>query len=86
MTDFEEAPPEETPQEETPITEEGEPNSEMLTIPPEMLGGRKCKPGETLTLKVVSVGKDGVQAELAGESKEDYPEADTEIDSMATEA
>lgn len=77
----------------TPLTEEGQPDSmdQTVMIPKAALGDRECKPGETLTLRVVSVDDDGVQATVQGYGQDNqsgangYQEAGPAIDAMASQ-
>lgn len=90
MEDFdEETPVAELPEEETPLTEEGTPEKpSTVSIPMASLGGKEMNEGDTITLRVVSVGEDGVEAEVTSGKEADaagdqYEEADTAIDGMA---
>ena len=74
---------------ETPQTEEGQPEpQDSATIPDTMLQGKQFKVGDSITLKVVAVGDDGIEVELPEEQQsqgEEYPEPNSEIDSMAAQ-
>lgn len=83
-----EAPP--VPEEEMPMAEEGTPEpAGAISIPLASLGGAEYAPGDTITLRVVTVNDDGVQAEVqAGKPQpsDDYQEPDAAIDQMAEPA
>lgn len=84
---------EETPSQEEPMTEEGAPEArDTVTIPLSMLGDREPREGETITMKVVATGPDGVEVMVSeapgetGETGEDgYQEAGPQIDQMAAQ-
>lgn len=74
---------------ERPITEENTPedSGDTLHVPSEFCAGMEFKPGDEITMKVVSVGDDGVEVAYAkpedsNEKPDSRESANAELDSM----
>lgn len=74
--------PEETPE----AKPENSSDSETVVIPKSALGGRECKPGEELNLKVVQVNEDSVLAKVGYSEDEESESPDVEQEEVPDEA
>jgi hypothetical protein len=91
MADLDEEPISETPDEELPLTEEGTPEEKEATLPRSVFGGMDLSNGQTVQMRVVEVGENGVRVEMLGTGEEapegapkgDYQEPNAAIDEMA---